>query len=766
MNRSLVWHLLAGWLMLVIFAVALFPHPDMAVQADIPRQGEVSARAYVAPITFEVPKSTDQLQHEREAEEAKVDAVFEYNADATARILADFHLAMREIARYGLLRTRLSQTTVPAEAALLRQQADALEKTLSQRLSSTAIHHLSQHAGARDTLTLEFERLVYTGVSDVLLASTPRQIALYKEYHNLGNFKSLLYAKPTVTLLRDNREMTVEISKIRPREAVVEDAFADIQASAANFQGLQSAFYEVLHAYTEPNIFYLDKETQERREEAAARVNPITGIVPKGVKILAPGNIVTQDAVDKLMALHVALQQEEGRRSMLTTGFGQALFLLLIAVLFVIAMSFLRGKDWTHPRHFWAVLSAHILQIIAFWIVESLSLDLHQSSFFPDGTDFIWLQPFVLAPALCTVLFNFRIGILSAAFVSIHMGMQSSYDLAVFLGTFLSTLAAVAFLHQIRYRSHFILSSIAGALVLIFSQMIILLLRNRLGWLDFWPGLLLGSVQILLTVSVTSFLLVNVFERIFGITTSLRLMELSDFNNPALKLLSERAPGSFHHSIMVGNLAEKAATRIGADPLLTRVVALYHDIGKSENPEYFTENQKRGENPHDALDPRKSVEIIRRHVAAGLKIAKDYRLPERVAAGIPEHHGNNVIHYFYKKALQQGVAQESDIDDFRYPGPLPQTRDSALVMLADGIEATSRSMEDPDAASLSKLVQDVIQTRLQENQLHDSGLSIQDLEEVEIGFLQSLEGMYHTRIQYPEGVFITKRSLLPPPKSA
>jgi putative nucleotidyltransferase with HDIG domain len=757
MNQRIVQYF-AGWLVLAIFAVALFPHPDIAIQADIPRQGVIASRPYIAPISFNLPKSASQLERERDAAASKIDAVFEFNADVSVRLVANFHNTMDQIGQVGLLKTKISQTSNPATIEQLNQELNNLQQQLSVHLSSTAIHHLSLHAGARDTLTKTFEKIIMNGVSDILLASTSRQLNLYKEYHNLREIKYLLYSKPTINLVRDNKEIALEVSQIRPREAIIEDAFAGIQTAAINSQGLQSAFYEALHAFVEPNEFYLEKETLARRKAAADQINPSKGMVVKGMEIVATGSIVTQDAVEKLQALHLALQQEEGKRSMLTTGLGQALFLLVLTVLFCLSILMVRSSQFLNIRHYWAIIFVHLVQILVFYIMESLVTSADPGFlFFPEGTDYTWLQPFLLAPVLSTVLFNLRIGILSAAFTAVHLGMQVGYDLAIVVGAFVAILATIYFLRQIRYRSSFMLASVMGSLVLMVSLLVSLLLRNRLGWQDFWPGFVLGSLQITISLAVASFFLIHLFEKIFGITTNLTLIELSDFNHPALKRLSERAPGSFHHSIMVGNLAEKAATRIGANPLLTRVICLYHDIGKSEHPEFFTENQKRGSNPHDLLEAHQSMEIIRGHVTDGLNLAQQYKLPDIISAGIPEHHGSNIIHYFYSKALRDNLNQEISPEEFRYPGPRPQSKETALVMLADSIEATSRSMEDPDATKLSRLVQDVIQTRLQENQLRDSGLSIHDLEEIEIGFLQSLEGMYHTRIQYPEGVFISAK---------
>jgi hypothetical protein len=259
--------------------------------------------------------------------------------------------------------------------------------------------------------------------------------------------------------------------------------------------------------------------------------------------------------------------------------------------------------------------------------------------------------------------------------------------------------------------------------------------------------LIAGSINIVACTALASVLFIHLIERIFGITTVLTLMEMSDFNRPALKRISELAPGTFHHSIQVSNLAEKVADSIGANSLLVRVMALYHDIGKTMRPEYFTENQKQGVNPHNNLDPLQSAKIIVGHVEQGAVLAKDYKIPEVVAAGIREHHGTTLIQYFFAKAVDAGAVV--DEDDFRYSGPKPQSKETAILMLADIIEATSRSMADQSAEALADMIHKTIEGRFHEGQFSECDLSIRELFKLEKAFLHSLDGTYHTRVKYP-----------------
>ena len=235
---------------------------------------------------------------------------------------------------------------------------------------------------------------------------------------------------------------------------------------------------------------------------------------------------------------------------------------------------------------------------------------------------------------------------------------------------------------------------------------------------------------------------------LFGVTTRVQLMELAQLNAPLLRQLQDEAPGTFHHSIIVGNLAERAADLIGADPLLVRVGCYYHDLGKIAQPGYYIENQLAGDNPHDGMDPKESARIIAQHVTAGLELAERHNLPARVRDFIPEHHGTRLVAYFYRLASQQDP--NVDPSFFRYPGPKPQSRETAIVMLADSTEAMVRASEDRSAERIDVIVDEVVSERLAEGELEECDLTLRDITTISASFKQTLRGVYHPRIAYPE----------------
>jgi putative nucleotidyltransferase with HDIG domain len=233
----------------------------------------------------------------------------------------------------------------------------------------------------------------------------------------------------------------------------------------------------------------------------------------------------------------------------------------------------------------------------------------------------------------------------------------------------------------------------------------------------------------------------------FGITTRMQLMELAQLNHPLLRRLQEQASGTFHHSVIVGNLGERAADRVGADSLLVRVGCYFHDIGKVTKPGYYIENQMQGENPHDKLTPASSAKMVSDHVHTGLELAKRHRVPARVRAFIPEHHGTRLVTYFYRKAASDDAT--TDPEKFRYPGPKPQSRETAIVMLADSVEAVVRSSRDRSAERIDSLVEAVIAERVAEGQLNECDLTLRDLKTIGESFRTTLRGVYHPRIEYP-----------------
>ncbi len=268
---------------------------------------------------------------------------------------------------------------------------------------------------------------------------------------------------------------------------------------------------------------------------------------------------------------------------------------------------------------------------------------------------------------------------------------------------------------------------------------------------NIFTDLIFGLINSVMSPIIAYGLLIF-YEKTFKITTDLTLLELADFNHPLLKKLSTVAPGTFHHSVIMANLAETAAEAIGANRILTRVGCYYHDVGKILKPEYYVENQIDKKSKHEKLNPNISAKVIISHVKEGIELARKYKLPEEVINFIPMHHGTTLVSYFYQKAKNVVAEEKEDISDYiyRYPGPKPQTKETGIVMLADTIEAATRTIEDPTPGKLEDKIDEIIKKRFIEGELDECELTLKDLSKIKLAFLKILVGIHHQRIKYPE----------------
>jgi putative nucleotidyltransferase with HDIG domain len=375
-----------------------------------------------------------------------------------------------------------------------------------------------------------------------------------------------------------------------------------------------------------------------------------------------------------------------------------------------------------------------------------LTVALHES--------FTWyVLPAVAFGFVTAVLFDQRIAILMALSVGVLTAV-GTLDIGVTVYGILAALAPIPFVSAVSTRGSFrnavVLSSLVAAVVAAATSWFFHVPPNEM------PLEVIGiSVAWAFGVSVVSSLLglaaLQFFESAFDITTTLGLLDLTDRNHKALQMLQEKAFGTFNHSLMVGTLADAAARAIGANALLARAMAYYHDLGKTEHPTFFIENQFGVNNPHDQLDPRESADVIRSHVTSGVALARQYKIPTDVTEGIVSHHGDGVMRYFYEKARQQqGV--DVDIDDFRHIGHKPRSAETAILMLADSLEAACRAnfqSAEPTPDAIEKVVDRIMDEKLEDGQLTESPLTLGEISKIRQAFLESLVGHYHQRIAYP-----------------
>ncbi len=363
-----------------------------------------------------------------------------------------------------------------------------------------------------------------------------------------------------------------------------------------------------------------------------------------------------------------------------------------------------------------------------------------------------YFLPVPMITMLTMLLFNDLHQMFIMAFISsILAALIVGGDLNMMLVFFMGSVMAAYSVKDARSRSTMLNAGIVVACTQMFA---IILLKSQ--WADvlakpfleqyIYPLAASGFLSALLSLAT-----LKIFETFFGVLTNFSLLELSDFNQPLLKRMIVEAPGTYHHSLVVSNLSEAAAGAIGANALLTRVGAYYHDIGKLEKAEYFTENQMIGWNKHDLLEPSVSRLVIVNHVKQGMEVAKKYKLNPIISDFIPQHHGTSLTYYFYQKALED--AEDSSTvkqEDFRYPGPKPQIRETAIVMLADSVEAATRSLDDPNPQKIEELVRKIINNKFIDGQLDECNLTLKEIDKIASNFTKALSAMYHSRVKYPE----------------
>jgi hypothetical protein len=360
---------------------------------------------------------------------------------------------------------------------------------------------------------------------------------------------------------------------------------------------------------------------------------------------------------------------------------------------------------------------------------------------------FLYLVPVAAGAILLSILVDERVAFVYSFFISVLYSAQGNYRVSLFLIAVFGSLAGIFYMRRIRRRSDIFWPGIIVAVVNVAT----ILALNFIGAIreDFLATLGAGFGNGLITaIFIVPGSLIPL-ESILGIITNISLLELSDLNRPLLKRLAMHAPGTYHHSLMVGNMAEAAAEQIGANSLLARVGSYYHDVGKTNKPLYFSENQSGGKNKHDDLAPTMSALVLIAHVKEGVELAREYRLNQPIVDFIQQHHGASLMPFFYQKAIEQQSTTVVEEENFRYLGPKPQSRETAICMLADSAEAASRTLSNPTHGSIKSLVEKIVNNKFVDSQLDECDLTLKDLHMIVESFVRVLAGYLHSRVEYP-----------------
>ncbi|MCX6828094.1 MAG: HDIG domain-containing protein [candidate division Zixibacteria bacterium] len=702
----------------------LYPGENLFFPLDFPRRGEIAFDDIIAPFQITVAKSPQEMQEERKAAVEAVPILLKYDSRVVDSVLSRLSQFMNSVdSAVKIIRAK-------PKSARMQINADSLIAFMSNDIN---LRFPFLDGGV-------ITKLLRGG--NIFHVRTVIQEILKDDIY----FSGVL---PSMESLPEPRIRPVIVSIDKREVFLVRDKLLDVPRAYVNFLAALNnrlisdsidvdIYYELGRHFIIPNLAVDIHEMQSRQEAARAEISPVSEVVMQGEIITRAGSRIS-DRQEKIM--------ESMYRQMETSARGEgwyAPYLPVLARFLLILISFLMLYLYLYYFHRRIYLSNP--KILSLFLIYGLELVLiYLIGIRLDLS--IYLFPIAIFSLLVTVLFDAQIGTFNTFILALLLGVLHRFNFSLVLITIIVGTVACYSTQRVRNRAEFFRS--IAYLSITYIALIYLLESFKVSP----PGQLLNLFGFGLANSIITPLLsigiMPVFESLFGFTTDITLLELSDLNRPLLKRLSLEAPGTYHHSILVGNLAEAAAKAIDANSLLARVGAYYHDIGKIEIPEYFVENQLGIKSKHDGLAPSMSAIILASHVKKGRWLGEEADLPDEVLNFIEEHHGTMTMNYFLNKAKEAGIADPS-VDDYRYPGPRPQTRETAIVMLADTVEAASRTLSEPKPARIRNLVQRIISERIQSGELQDCPLTLRDLADITESFTQILTGVFHSRIEYPK----------------
>ena len=693
---------------LALVTYLLFP-ASPAVDFPLLEVGSVAPENVIAPFAYTVPRSQEELAQERDELGRSVVPIFAY--DHAGLDSARRQVALLRDAFGGALRQ--TQGRGEADRAAAVQQAAA---RVGLRLSAQEAIYLAGPGRAEE-------------VSDALRRAVDRWLVA-----GVAPSGALDTIIGTITLRRDGEQRALLADSVLTFSSFLSRARL-IQPDPGS-PVADALFRRLLAQVFRPTVVYDRRATEGVRETLRSSV-PVTKYqLRAGEKIVGAHEVVGTVELEKMEALRDAIESRAGGRSSANRVVGAVLFNALLLTIFGVTLVLFRPQLYASMR---AVV--FIATIFAVVIAIASVLPFVSDPVRPE------LIPVAFAAVLICVLFDARLALIAAMVLATLIGGQSVYrpTNALFLNLIGGTAAAFTMRVALRRnQTYYAMAAIAAAYILA-AAAIGLTLDRPMGDLVASAGW--GTLNAVVSVALAMAVL-PVAEEFTRIDTYFKLLEWSDLNRPLLRRLSLEAPGTYAHTMSIANLAETACNAIGANGLLARVGAYYHDIGKLKKPQYFVENQAKGRNPHDKLKPTTSAQIIRNHVKEGLELAHEHGLPRAVRAFILQHHGTGPISYFLEKAKERD-GMPANTAEFAYPGPIPQTPETAVVMLADGVEAAVRVLNEPNAARIREVVDRIFAQRMEQGQLRDAPLTLQQIEIIKEQFTRVLAGMHHARIDYP-----------------
>jgi putative nucleotidyltransferase with HDIG domain len=694
-------------LLVTILITAIYPIRLTFLPISAPKLGDITGEDLIAPIDFPVEKSPEVLRNELDEVAKQVPLVLDFNEfqrDSVLTLIDSLFTLAISVKENG--------SNLSNQSRRLRLFFPEFEqRTLRDLLSLDSLE--------------QYKPVVRTALDDIYFAGVLEEDASIRnlEYEN-------------VIIVRSNGRTPLKRDQIVTMDDVGASAIRSVDLSDSTLKDL---FGTMIAGLARPTLAVNYPQTEREKTLAIAHVPREEISFKVGDIILRRNHKVEAVHLKWLNALAQYRVETEDKASLwqfILPVLSRAVFVGFILSLFVSFLYYFKRRNAFSNVRYVAIMILILVQVALNYLI---GFELNLS---------FYLIPFAISSLMFAILFDLEIGLVATFVLGVLAGVLNNFDFSyTFVNIAVGSIACYS-VKVVRRRSDFYRSilyiSVTYILTIYFLESLRFTEPEQM-IVEFGYGILNAVLAPILVMGFLPF-----FESIFSLTTDITLLELSDMNHPLLRRLAIEAPGTYHHSIIVGSLSEKAAEAIGANALLARVGSYYHDIGKMEISEYFVENQSGIRSKHEKLTPNMSALIIESHVKKGVELAEQFDLPDKISQFVEEHHGTTLMTYFYNKAKEENGDTEFNEDNFRYPGPRPNSRETAIVMLADSVEAASRTLDEPKPSRIQNLIKRIINDKFQSGQLSHSELTMHDLSLIEESFASMLIGVFHARIDYPQ----------------
>ncbi|MDL1964062.1 MAG: HDIG domain-containing protein [Deltaproteobacteria bacterium] len=730
-NASIRWFILIGFT--IVFTIILYP--PLVITKHSYKLGDVAKRDIKASKDFFIEDKEATEENRKKAAE-KVLTVYDNNTSLPLKLSRNVKEAFAEL--YEVFEA-YNKASPNKEIKSLNEQFRALKESFEEKIGFT----VSDDA-YKILIKENFSSNIANLASRILTEIINNGVVINKEI--------LLNESDKGIILRDIETKTERIIYnlklfYGPDQAktmvriIAQPLLKDMNYNLVN---LVVNFVQKL---IQPNITLNTNETEERKKRAAAEIKPILYKIKAGEMLLREGERITRVQLLKLKSL----QSQTEKKQILPISVGAAMLMMCLLILtYILHIKHDSRFARNHNKNLMAMACMLIAILLLVRVSAPLSEALSQNSGFAiSPSSIIYGIPIASGAMTICLLLGLNIAIPFAMVTAACTAIIFQNRFEFFIYFLLNSTMAAYWIQNCRERKVFIEAGLkVGLLNMVLSTAITLYLSDFFAFniLEIWAFAFMGGI----IAGIITTGIAPLVEIAFGYTTDITLLELANLEMPIFRQLMIEAPGTYHHSVIVGNMVEAAATEIGANPLLAKACGYYHDIGKIKKPLYFIENQKNGKNKHDKLAPSMSKHILVSHVKEGVEIAKQNKLGQAIIDTIRQHHGTSLISYFYEKAKKQKGEDAVEIDDFRYPGPKPQTKEAGLVMLADVVEAASKSLDNPTPSRIQRVVQNLINKIFSDGQIDSCELTLKDLHKIAKTFNRVLSGIHHHRIEYPE----------------